>query len=284
MIELIFLFIVLIFLIFDGFMFYVAYRLVRPPRLVEKWTPKDVGIDYEDVELVTEDGLKLKGWWVDSGSKRTLVILHGYTTSRWAFYVKKMLEAAVNRGFNVLTFDFRAHGESEGSITTFGLQEFLDLKAALDWLEPRGDEIFLLGYSMGGIVAIRGLVEDPRPTAAVADSPPIYADRSAARGLKYFAGLPPSLYPLVKAYGILLGGRNFNLITYADRVRKPLMLIVGEEDPLVKVEEVREFYEINRRVNPDVELWVGKGGHVRIMLNEPDYEDRVLSFFESQKG
>ncbi len=273
---------VVVLLLVDGFLAFITYRLVKPPRHVEDWTPADLGLSYKDVEFQTEDGLKIRGWWVDVNSNRTLVVMHGYTTSRWAFYVKRMIKEAVERGFNVLAFDFRAHGESEGKITTFGFYEILDLKAALDWLQPLNQKVCLLGYSMGGIVAVRALAEDDRSLAGVADSAPVYADKSAARGLKYFARLPTWIYPVIKGYAMFLGAKNVDLIDYADRVRKPLLLVVGEQDPLVRVEEVREFYELNRRVNDDVQIWVGKGGHVRIMLEEPEYAERVLAFLKDR--
>ncbi len=263
------------------FIFYVSYRLVRPPRYVGEWTPSDLGMEYEDISLTTEDGIRLEGWWVDRGSDRTVVLLHGYTVSRWAFYIRRMMEYLSGEDYNILTFDFRAHGRSGGRFTTFGNRELLDLKAALDWLRSEVGEgkVALVGYSMGGVVAVRALAEE-MADAGVADSPPIYADRSAARGLKYFANLPSFLYPLVKTFAkALVGEENVDAIRYARDVRRPLLVVVGDQDPLVRVEEAEEFVALNREVNPHVELWVGKGAHVRIIEAEPEkYRERVLGF------
>ena len=263
------------------FIFYVSYRLVRPPRYVGEWIPSDLGLEYEDISLTTEDGIRLEGWWVDRGSDRTVVLLHGYTVSRWAFYIRRMMEYLSGEDYNILTFDFRAHGRSGGRFTTFGNRELLDLKAALDWLRSEVGEgkVALVGYSMGGVVAVRALAEG-MADAGVADSPPIYADRSAARGLKYFANLPSFLYPLVKTFAkALVGEENVDAIRYARDVRRPLLVVVGDQDPLVRVEEAEEFVALNRKVNPHVELWVGNGAHVRIIEAEPEkYRERVLGF------
>jgi len=68
-------------------------------------------------------------------------------------------------------------------------------------------------------------------------------------------------------------------VEYADKVRRPLLLIAGEKDPLVRVEEVREFYERNRKVNPDVELWVTDAPHVRTLeLHPGEWKARVRDF------
>ncbi len=70
----------------------------------------------------------------------------------------------------------------------------------------------------------------------MADSPPIYLDRTGARGgLRYFASLPEGgLYNFVKPFTKLFSGgaKELNMVEYADRVRKPpLLLIAGEKDP-----------------------------------------------------
>ncbi len=270
------------------FVLYVSYRLVRPPRYVGGWTPSDLGLEYEDISLTTEDGIRLEGWWIDRGSESTVVLLHGYTVSRWAFYVRRMMEYLSGEGYNILTFDFRAHGRSEGRYTTFGNREILDLKAALDWLRSeagRGGKVALVGYSMGGVVTVRALAEG-LADVGVADSPPIHADRSAARGLKYFANLPSSLYPLIKAFAkALVGAENVDAIRYAKDVRRPLLIVVGSRDPLVRVEEAEEFVALNREVNPHVELWVGEGAHVRVIEAEPEeYRERVLGFLKDHLG
>jgi len=278
--------ILLALILFFAFIFVVAYKMVTPPREIKNWTPKDAGIEYEEVTIPTSDGLKLKGWWIDRGSEKTIIPLHGYTSSRWGFYIIPMIETLAKSGYNVLAFDFRAHGESEGKYTTVGDRELIDLISAIDWLKkekPSSDKrIGLIGYSMGAMVAIRALAEDERVCCAVADSPPMYLDKTGARSLKYFANLPKWLYYFVKPISkMITGAKEVHPIAYADRVKKPLLLIAGEKDPIVKVEEVKEFYERNKKINPDVELWITEAAHVRtIQLMPEEYKGKVLQFFE----
>lgn len=278
--------ILLALILFFAFVFVVAYKMVTPPREITNWTPKDVGIDYEDVTIPTSDGLKLKGWWIDRGSEKTVIPLHGYTSSRWGFYITPMIESLAKNGYNVLAFDFRAHGESEGKYTTVGDKELIDLISAIDWLKKEkssgAKRIGLVGYSMGAMVAIRALAEDERVCCAVADSPPMYLDKTGARSLKYFANLPEWLYYFVKPISkMITGAKEVHPIAYADRIKKPLLLIAGKKDPIVKVEEIREFYERNKKINPDVELWITEAAHVRtIQLMPEEYKEKILQFFE----
>lgn len=275
----------LLIFLFLAFSAFVGYKMVTPPREVKGWTPKDAGMDYMDVEIETGDGIKLRGWWIDKGSNKTVIPLHGYTSSRWGFYIVPVIEALAREGYNVLAFDFRAHGESEGKHTTIGDKEFMDVLSAIDWIKmhhpERAEKIGLIGYSMGAILTIRGLAEEERVNAGIADSPPIYIDKTGARGLRYFANLPEWIYTFVKPFTKLFSkGREINPIEYADRIKKPLLLIAGERDPLVKVDEVQEFYEKNRMINPNIELWITEGAHVRTIAIKPEeYKKKVLEFF-----
>ena len=282
---------IIVLLVFLAFSAFVAYKMITPPRLVGDWTPKDLGFDYEEVTFETEDGLKLRGWWVDNGSDKTVLPLHGYTRSRWDdVYMKDTVEFLLKRGYNVLAFDFRAHGKSEGKYTTVGDRELLDARAAIAWLREnhpeRAQRIGLVGFSMGAIVTIRSLAEVEGICCGVADSPPMYLDRAGARGLRYFAKLPEWLHifvrPLTKLFS---GGKEVHPIEYAERVRKPLLLIAGEKDPLVMVDEVREFYEKNREINPDVELWVTDAPHVRTIKFHPEeWKGKVGEFLGKWMG
>ncbi|AEH25482.1 alpha/beta hydrolase [Pyrococcus yayanosii] len=277
-------FVIFLFLAFSAV---VGYKMVRPSRLIENWTPKDLGFEYEDVTIETRDGLKLSGWWIDNGSDKTVIPLHGYTASRWySLYMKPTIEFLLREGYNVLVFDFRAHGRSEGKYTTVGDREVIDVLSAIDWLKEkhpeRAGKIGLIGFSMGAMVTIRALAEDDRVCCGVADSPPIYLDKTGARGLSYFAKLPEWLYTFVKPFTKLFSGaKELNMLEYADKVRKPLLLIAGEKDPLVKVEEIREFYERNRVINREVELWVTDAPHVRTLKLYPEeWKERVGEFLK----
>jgi len=267
-----------------GFIVFVAYKMAKPPRLIGDWTPQDFGFEYRDVEFTTEDGLKLSGWWISNGSDKTVIPLHGYTRSRWDdVYMKPLTEFLLREGYNVLTFDFRAHGKSEGKYTGAGEEEIKDVRAAIEWLKKNQPEkskrVALIGFSMGAIVTIRSLADIPEACCGVADSPPIYMEKTSARSLTYFANLPQWLYFLIKPFSGLFGEIPGDTIPYSERIKKPLLLIAGEKDPLVMVEEVREFYERNRKVNPNVELWVTDAAHVRTLKFHPEeWKAKVREF------
>ncbi|AGB04306.1 alpha/beta hydrolase family protein [Aciduliprofundum sp. MAR08-339] len=268
-------FIVFIFLLFSAF---VGYKLVTPARFRDSWTPKDFGAVYEDVELRTSDGLKLKGWFI-KGGERCVVLLHGYSVSRWdKVYMRPMMEELWKSGYSVLTFDFRAHGESQGKHTTIGDREFEDVVTAVNYARERCSHVYVVGYSMGGFLALKAATLD-QVEKVVADSPYIYTDKTGARGLKYFANLPESLYAFVKPFAILISGANFkntNPFLFVKDLRAKVLIVAGKKDPLVRVEEIKEFVEQSGK---NIELWVTDAAHVRsIQLDREGYVRRVLEF------
>lgn len=113
-----------------------------------------------------------------------VALCHGFTGHRnesHSVFVKLGREMA-KHGIAVLRFDFRGSGESEGLFEDMTVQsEISDAKVALDFLANYPDidtnRIGLLGYSMGGLVAVYVGPADPRikamalwaPAAGMAD-------------------------------------------------------------------------------------------------------------------
>ena len=82
-----------------------------------------------------------------------IVLLHGWSGSIAPHLVE--YGPFLRRTAGVLGLDFRGHGDSDDSPTTFGLREVEDIAGALAWLGERGIErVALVGMSMGGISAI----------------------------------------------------------------------------------------------------------------------------------
>jgi uncharacterized protein len=137
-----------------GFSMALSVFLTRrhPQQVIS--SPAEFSMDFENIEFTTVDNLHLRGWWIPcSESNRTIIFLHGYAGSKDPDL--KYSPAIHQAGFNILMFDFRAHGQSDGYLTTLGALETRDVKAAIDYVHSRGSEkIALLGFSMGGRTAL----------------------------------------------------------------------------------------------------------------------------------
>ena len=185
---------IILLLVFIGLPYLIStlYTGSVGPRRKAQATPADHGLAYEDVTLTTSDGLNLTAWYVPNETGRgTVIYCHGHLN-----HSGQMLDQAAfmhENGFNGLLFDFRRHGDSEGSLTTFGYFEWRDAQAALRYaVDVRGEQgpVILWGVSMGAATALLTAAEEPEIDAVIAESS-FYAASETLRGdLNRMFGLP----------------------------------------------------------------------------------------------
>jgi len=118
-------------------------------------TPRQVGLEFEDIFFTTSDGVRLNGWFIPHPESRsTLVWFHG-NAGNISHRIDniKLLHDKVK--VNVFIFDYRGYGRSEGHVSEAGT--YLDGEAALDLLRKKlgvkSDKIILFGRSLGAAVA-----------------------------------------------------------------------------------------------------------------------------------
>ncbi|MGC8836627.1 MAG: alpha/beta hydrolase [Infirmifilum sp.] len=274
-----------------GIAYLASGKMIKPPRRKGEWTPKDLGHQYENIEIRTKDGIILRGWLVKGNKDKTVVLIHGYTSSRWdEGYMKQALSILARNGYNVAVFDMRAHGASTGEFTTLGYRESEDVMQIIDWLEERNlaSRLGLMGFSMGGAITLIVSSLDPRVKASVADSPYIDIRNSGMRWVRRVKGVMGMLlrisYPLIVWFTARRAGiRPENLVMYnfAEKIKIPLLIVAGAQDDLVSPDEIKKFYDLARRSNEKVELWLTSSAHVSSIIDYPEeYEKRIIGFFE----
>lgn len=247
--------------------------------------PSAYGLACEPVEFAAQDGTLLRGWWIQppQPADGTIVIVHGHNGSMDGDTATAARLARA--GWRILMFDLRAHGRSGGHAVTFGAREYLDVLAALDWLQGTHGitAVGLLGFSMGACVALIAAALDGRVRAVVADGA-IGRIADAIVGLGRTKGIPPALM-ILPARAILLAAsvRAGVWIPWADplrwagRVPCPVLFIHGAEDPFNTVAGARRLAALT----PRGQLWLVAGaGHRDTCRRNPEtYDTRVLAFF-----
>ena len=272
---------------FLGISAYLGYSMTKVERVPVEEDPARLGLNYEDVSFSSRvDELTLRGWYLPAQDSEPIIIMvHGAEQNR-ADPGVKMLEVAsglVQHGYNVLMFDLRGHGESDGSMMSAGYYEKRDLWGAVDYVKQRGFEhIGVLGFSMGAVTALMGAAEDSDIDAKVADSSfadlkdmmePEFSKRT--RFPKFF--LPSLLFMVKIMYGV-----DFNAVRPVEVVShiapRPIFFIHGELDNTVPVNHASRLQQASQ--NPKNQLWVVPGvGHVKAYVTRPEeYMDKVTSF------
>ena len=104
----------------------------------------------------------------------TILICHGFMCDK--FDVAFLRNLFPKKKFNIMTFDFRAHGENtDGQICTFGKSEALDVQTAANFLRQhpalQSIPLFVYGFSMGSVAAIEAQSKDPLFDAMILDCP-----------------------------------------------------------------------------------------------------------------
>lgn len=268
----------------------MVYMATRPERLPFEAQPADFGLQYEDVSFQPRHGeLTLRGWLVRAVPDAPyLIFVHGIGDQRTGNKALDLASRLVRSdGYNVLLFDLRAQGTSDGDFVSAGQFERNDVLGAYDFLIGRGvppGRVGLIGRSYGAATAILAASQEPGIAAVVADSP--FADvqdripRETARKtpipeavVRLF--LPPARLFADLLYGIDLG--NLQPSHDIATLKYPVLVIHGEADERIPLSEGKRVFAA---APPGSELWTLPGvGHAQGFPAQPDeYVRRVRAY------
>lgn len=264
--------------------------ILHPPAMSPMWIfPEQFGLRYEKISFKTRDGLTLRGWLIpsSSGDKRTILMCHGWGDNKGEL-LKQTYFLNEQGGFNLVYFDFRSHGESEGEITTIGGLETIDFDAAIEWLRKErpelADSVGVFGLSMGAAVTVASLPKHPDLRCAVVESP--FSDYKTVITRWAWNNMRIPYWPLVWLTTFILRRRVndpkidvFNPVESAPLVApRPLLVIGGEYDRLMTPEDVRKVFAAAREPK---QLWmVPEAWHAKCReAAGMEYDTRVIGFF-----
>ena len=169
-----------------------------------------------------------------------IVYLHGVADNRGSGV--GIAQRFGPKGYDVLTYDSRAHGESEGEECTYGFHEKRDLSRALDAIGA--ERAVLFGSSLGAAVALQAAAEDPRVRGVIAQSP--FSDLEAV--VRERAPWMATRAEIAAAFKIAEQRARFRIADVsprlaAPRIRVPVLLIHGERDRETPADHSRRIYE-----------------------------------------
>ena len=249
---------------------------LHPPRIIPPGnTLRKYKIPYQNVDLITEDGIRLSAWYTPPRNGAVILLAHGYGDNRpeWIH------ELLAKKGYGVLAWDARAHGESDGKISTIGYLEVLDVKAALRYVltQPDVKHIGAWGGSMGGATLIRAAADFPEIEALFIDSSFASLDEEFNYLVPY-----PVINPLAKAITKIETGISIaevNPLNDIGRISPRAVYIVqGGEDTVAPPDSGERLF--NAAHEPRF-LWVDENApHLMIYLDNPrKYQRRLIDFF-----
>lgn len=260
------------------------YKKTIAPR--KEWL---LSREHETIGITARDGIALSAEYFpcDTPSEKTVIALHGYTSNGMAFC--SMAYYFLQKGYNCLMPDLRAHGSSGGDYIGFGI---LDRYDCLEWiryvLDRFGEEqeIVLHGTSMGATTALMVTGDHELPEQVKC----IIADCAFTSPYDVFAHilrrdykLPP--FPIMNITDAMCrkkagyGFREYSTLSAMRTNDRPVLFVHGAEDKFVPTEMSRENYEACNA--PKELLIVPDAGHgASYYENTELYEEKMTGFLE----
>ncbi len=212
------------------------------------YNPIGMKMKYEEMDVRTRDGLILSGWFIrsDDENKLTLLVIHDLNESRITNL--DIAKGFNERGYSIFLYDQRAHGTSEGNISTLGVREREDVEVCMDTILSRdpGTQIILLGIGMGADIAIDVCSIDKRPAALVLQSPYLklsgYVEHFAQNHYGIMYGL---LYPMARRELEKRLGYHIDSLDYGKNIsvlRLPIYFIGGTKDEEAPFDDLTKLY------------------------------------------
>lgn len=264
-------------LIFYGiFVVLLTQYSIRPSRTNYSIS----NIRFQKIIITNEDGYKLTGWASKTQHTKSVLLLHGIRSN-----AKAMLPRALfyldSLQYNVLIMDQRAHGLSEGRISTAGANESKDIPLFVDFIKEKyRTSCGIHGISMGGAAALLS-AEKTQPNFMVLEMVYPRLDRAIENRLTKRIG---SLAKVVKESMYLIMKNRYRLnpkditpIIHLKSYDNPLLIYAGKRDYRTTLEESQELYHA---VQSDKKSFVTlDASHEDFYTVAPiQYEQELLNF------
>jgi pimeloyl-ACP methyl ester carboxylesterase len=255
-----------------------GWLCAHPPRLVPPRDrhPDHWGAAYQEIILRTPDGLRLVAWYTPPRNGAVVLVAHGYANARLA----EMHALFVRHGYGALSWDFRAHGESEGALCTVGYHEAVDVETALEFAlaQPAVQRIGLWGGSMGGIAGLQAAERRPEIEVLVLDSVPATLEDAFQILVR-----PAMLQPFVRYVAEKEAGMAIRVVRPVDRIASvdghPVLVIQGTADRMIPADSAEQLCQSAGEM---CTRWAVSGaGHLEAYSSRPAaYEQRVIAFLD----
>ncbi len=208
-----------------------------------------------------------------SGHKEVVIIAHGFFNSKESALIKSLCEK-LQENFDVIAFDFRGHGESEG-LFYWTSKEYLDLQAILNYAQDKYEKIGVIGFSLGAATSIITLAKTDVARSLIAVSPPTQLEKIDYR----FWGLDVEndiLYNLGEGRigkGVRPGPfwlEKDMPINVISELKMPVLFIHGDADWIIKPWHSEMLFE---KANTEKRIAIIKNGpHAEYLMREHENE------------
>lgn len=206
-------------------------RLIYYPQREHEASARALGLASEDLTLTAEDGVRLHALFLPVPSSRFSVLFAQGNAGNLSHRLDRAIFLQSRLRADVLLFDYRGYGRSEGSPDEQGT--YRDARAAYRWLTATRrvppERIVLFGESLGGAVALDLALGHPA-RALVLESP--------------FTSVPDMaavVFPFLPARWLVR--TRYDNLRKVGRLAMPLLVLHGDRDEVVPFAQGRRLFE-----------------------------------------
>lgn len=260
----------------------LAKSLIYPRRQPLIKNPADYGMDYQAVSFYAPDSVFIQAWLIPGGKDKIAVVTHPMPFTRYGFSVKdqgffkvtkkevellKTARVLHNAGYDVLTFDFRNHGESgEGNqgVCGVGLNEWPDVIGALDYIASSPDlkrkSIAFVSHCMGANATIMAMSREKEKFGRVKcliAVQPVSMDVLVPCLIQDKYSMFSSRVPAIDRKIIRYSGYSLKEMSPREDVKNimvPVLYVQVKSDPWTRPDDVEGFYA--NTPGPKSLLWI----------------------------
>lgn len=249
------------------------------PERGEALTPRTQGIAYEDVWIQSVDGVRIHGWFLPAKGRAsgTVMFLHG-NAKNISSYLENV-QWLPSYGFNVFMLEYRGFGHSHGKPTLPGV--LADVDAGFSELLSRRDvdrqRIVLYGQSLGGALAVYYVAHTayrPYVRALVVESAfSSYRAITTEKLASFWLTWPFQWIPRLTV------DEEYSPLPVIEKIAPtPLLVIHGDQDPIVPVHHSQQLYEA---AHEPKELWIVPGGVHNDTMRRPMFRSRFVDYLNA---
>jgi len=277
-------------LFYFGLSFYVANAMTSPMARHIEISPEVISKNYEDVNFQASDGVNLKGWLFHSSGKKLIIMVGGLLPNRANVeYLTPMIaKELIEANYNILLYDTRAHGLSEGDRVGYGSVEGNDVVGAVRFTKAKGFEpknIGIIADSTGAISTLMVIDQLKDVGAIVLDTPAADFQKIVSNRLWVEKKIPPFFHPTIFFFNRVFFNIDIGTAKPIERVgldpeRKFLFLHAAKDETT----PLNNSQELLAAANKESRLVVfDNGSHIETYKSDPDlYRKEVYSFLETE--
>jgi len=240
--------------------------------------PDEYGINYEEITIDTEDGLKLKGWLYKPRSASSKIIVMSHSGDGNMADLIELATNFVTLDYYVITYDYRGYGESSDFKINNNFYIYAqfekDLNAVMDYVKKyhsRTRTVHMWGVGMGGGLSLAVAANRPEVTAVIADSP--YATLEGIKANIQKANDKDMLLPI--GYNKVAIEPQYALSEKGNNLTS-ILFIVGDADKVYTVKDIKSLAKLKKNTN----VYTVKDGNYKnnFTTNKAKYFEEIKKF------